>query len=179
MNDIVLIAIKEEAPELAALPHVFCTGVGKVNAALSAARLIEKHRPKRVWNFGTAGGITVGSGIHLCTHFVQRDMDVGPLGFLPGQTPYEQHIILSLGEGGLTCSSGDSFVTDPKLQIPADIVDMEAYALAKACTSTGTAFACYKFISDRADDSSSSEWSADVLEGELASVDILKANGLA
>jgi len=178
MNDIVLIAIREEAPALAGLSHVFCTGVGKVNAALAAARLIEKHRPKRVWNFGTAGGITVGSGLHQCTHFVQRDMDVGPLGFSPGQTPYEEHIILSLGEGGLVCSSGDSFVTDPNLKIPADLVDMEAYALAKACAGTGTAFACYKFVSDRADDGSSSEWSANVHKGELSYLSILQEHGL-
>lgn len=179
MNDIVLIAIKEEAPHLATLPHVFCTGVGKVNAALTAARLIEKHRPKRVWNFGTAGGITVGSGIHLCTHFVQRDMDVAPLGFSLGQTPYEEHIILALGEGGLTCSSGDSFVTDPNLGIPADLVDMEAYALAKACTHTSTLFNCYKFISDRADDGSHSDWSENVHKGETAYLEILREHGLA
>lgn len=179
MNDIVLIAIKEEAPDLALLPHVFCTGVGKVNAALTAARLIEKHRPKRVWNFGTAGGITVGSGIHECTHFVQRDMDVAPLGFSLGQTPYEEHIILALGEGGLTCSSGDSFVTDPNLSIPADLVDMEAYALAKACAHTSTLFTCYKFISDRADDGSHSDWSENVHKGEIAYLEILKKHGLA
>jgi len=179
MNDIVLIAIKDEAPDLAQLPHVFCTGVGKVNAALAAARLIEKHKPRRVWNFGTGGGITVGSGLHRCTHFVQRDMDVAPLGFSPGQTPYEEHIILAVGDGGLTCSSGDSFVTDPNLGIPADIVDMEAYALAKACHSTGTLFHCYKFISDRADDSSSAEWSANVHRGETAYLDVLRAHGLA
>lgn len=179
MNDIVLIAIRDEAPELAQLPHVFCTGVGKVNAALAAARLIERHRPKRIWNFGTAGGITVGAGIHQCTHFVQRDMDVGPLGFSLGQTPYEEHVVLSVGNGGLTCSSGDSFVTDPKLAIPADLVDMEAYALAKACQSTSTEFICYKFISDRADNGSSSEWSANVHRGELLYLEILKKHGMA
>ena len=179
MNDIVLIAIRDEAPALADLPHVFCTGVGKVNAALAAARLIEKHRPKRIWNFGTAGGITVGHGIHRCTHFVQRDMDVGPLGFSPGQTPYEEHIVLAVGNGGLTCSSGDSFVTDPNLKIPADLVDMEAYALAKACKFTETEFVCYKFISDRADDGSSSEWSANVHRGEVSYLAILKEHGLA
>ena len=81
MNDIILIAIQEEAPALAALPNIFFTGVGKVNAALSAARLIEKHRPQRIWNFGTAGGITVEGGLHRCTRFLQRDMLVTALGY--------------------------------------------------------------------------------------------------
>jgi adenosylhomocysteine nucleosidase len=178
MNDIILIAIREEAPEFASLGHVFFTGVGKVNAALTAARLIEKYRPKRVWNFGTAGGITVGSGLHLCTRFVQRDMDVGPLGFKPGQTPYEDHVVLHLGDHGLVCSSGDSFVTDPNLTLPADLVDMEAYALAKACAATGTEFICHKFISDRADGGSSSDWSENVRMGEASYMRVLQENSL-
>jgi adenosylhomocysteine nucleosidase len=178
MNDIILIAIKEEAPALASLPNVFFTGVGKVNAALNAARLIEKHRPRRIWNFGTAGGITVEDGLHRCTRFLQRDMLVTALGFSPGQTPYEDAIALELGKGGLTCSSGDSFVTDSSLHLPADIVDMEAYALAKACHLAGVEFHCYKFISDRADGASSSDWTANVCKGEPCYQQILRKHGL-
>jgi adenosylhomocysteine nucleosidase len=178
MNDLILIAIQEEAPTLAALPNVFFTGVGKVNAALSAARLIEKHKPLRIWNFGTAGGITVEAGLHRCTRFLQRDMLVSALGFPPGQTPFEDAIALELGAGGLTCSSGDSFVTDPALHLPSDLVDMEAYALAKACHQAGVAFHCYKFVSDRADGSSSADWSANVCKGEPSYLHILKEHGL-
>ena len=178
MNDLILIAIQEEAPELAALPNVFFTGVGKVNAALSAARLIEKHRPQRIWNFGTAGGITVEGGLHRCTRFLQRDMLVTALGFQPGQTPFEEAIALELGTGGLTCSSGDSFVTDSALHLPSDLVDMEAYALAKACQQAGVVFHCYKFISDRADGASSSDWTANVRKGEPSYLRILQEHGL-
>lgn len=178
MNDLILIAIKEEAPELASLPHVFFTGVGKVNAALTAARLIEKHAPKRIWNFGTAGGITVEGGLHRCTRFVQRDMLVTALGFRPGETPFEESITLHLGDHGLTCSSGDSFVTDPALHLPADVVDMEAYALAKACAHARVEFHCYKFISDRADGSSSSDWTANVRLGEPSYQRVLREHGL-
>jgi adenosylhomocysteine nucleosidase len=178
MNDLILIAIKEEAPALAGHPNVFFTGVGKVNAALCAARLIEKHRPLRIWNFGTAGGITVDGGLHRCTRFLQRDMLVTALGFDPGQTPFEDALAIEAGEGGLTCSSGDSFVTDSALHLPSDVVDMEAYALAKACHQSGVAFHCYKFISDRADGSSSSDWTANVCKGEPGYLRILEENGL-
>ena len=178
MSDIFLIALRAEAPALAEHSKTFCTGVGKVNAALAAARLIEQKRPARVWNFGTAGGITVGGGIHRCTRFVQRDMDVRPLGFAQGQTPYEEHIVLTLGDHGLTCSSGDSFVTDPALSIPADLVDMEAYAIAKACAHAGVEFLCYKFISDRADGESSGDWSANVHRGEDSYIEVLRQAGL-
>jgi adenosylhomocysteine nucleosidase len=179
MNDLILIAIHEEAPALAGHANVFFTGVGKVNAALSAARLIEKHRPRRIWNFGTAGGITVARGLHQCTRFLQRDMLVTALGFPPGQTPYEETLAIETGTGGLTCSSGDSFVTDSALHLPADVVDMEAYALAKACHRAGVLFHCYKFISDKADGASSSDWTANVQKGESFYIEILRENGLA
>jgi adenosylhomocysteine nucleosidase len=179
MNDLILIAIRDEAPALAALSNVFFTGVGKVNAALTAARLIEKYRPERIWNFGTAGGITVDNGLHRCTRFLQRDMLVTALGFSPGQTPYEDAIAIETGEGGLTCSSGDSFVTDASLHLPSDVVDMEAYALAKACHQAGILFHCYKFISDKADDSSSSDWTANVQNGEASYLKVLREYDLA
>lgn len=166
MNDLILVALAEEAPEMARWPNVFTTGVGKVNASLAAARLIERHRPRRIWNFGTAGGLTVGSGLHRCTRFVQRDMMVTALGFAPGQTPYEPEIALLHGEGGLTCSSGDSFVMGEELPLPADLVDMEAYALAKACLTTDTEFYCFKFISDRADGTSNEDWRENISRGE-------------
>ena len=178
MNDLILIAIREEAPALAKVAGVFFTGVGKVNAALSAARLIERYRPERVWNFGTAGGITVGGGLHRCTRFLQRDMLVSALGFAPGQTPFEDAPLLELGGSGLTCSSGDSFVTDPALSLPSDVVDMEAYALAKACHQAGVEFRCYKFVSDRADADSASDWSANVALGEPYYRRVLEEHGL-
>lgn len=179
MNDLILLAIEEEAPLLARLPNTHLTGVGKVNAALAAARLIERFRPARIWNFGTAGGITVGAGIHRCSRFVQRDMLVSALGFLPGHTPYEEggHL-LDLGGEGLICGSGDSFVTNPELLVRADVVDMEAYALAKACQRAGVELRCYKFISDRADADSSGDWRENVRAGEPHYVEVLRAHGL-
>ena len=123
MKTIVLLALHDEAPELANLPFVFYTGVGKVNAAARAATLIERHKPKHVVNFGTAGGITQPTGFYEATRFVQRDMRCEGLGFSAGQTPYEAMAAVEFG-AGLTCSTGDNFVEDPKLAIPADLVDM-------------------------------------------------------
>ncbi len=179
MNDLVLIALADEAPALSKLPHVFQTGVGKVNAAIAAARLIERYRPKRIWNFGTAGGLTVGNGLHRCTRFLQRDMQVTALGFSPGETPFESNIVLDLGDHGLTCSSGDSFVTTATCEFAADLVDMEAYALAKACLASSTEFHCYKYISDRADDDSHLDWRANIHRGEPYYVSVLQQHSLA
>lgn len=165
MSDIILVALELEAPKMSHWDNVFFTGVGKVNAAMTAAKLIERHKPDVVWNFGTAGGITVDSGIHKVTQFVQRDIVCGGIGCAPGQTPFEQGIVLGEG-GGLTCSTGDNFVSDPNLEIPADLVEMEAYAIAKVCRGAGVEFRCYKYVSDQADSEASAEWSKTVANGE-------------
>jgi adenosylhomocysteine nucleosidase len=167
MNDIILIALREEAPRLALRDNAFFTGIGKVNAAAKTALLIERHRPKRIINFGTAGGITVGTGLHRVTRFVQRDMQCFKLGCLPGETPYEPGgVVLDLGGDGLTCSTGDNFVTDPNLEIPADLVDMESYAIAKICYQLGVEFLCYKFVSDQANETAYQDWAEMVAAGE-------------
>jgi len=172
MNDLILIAIREEAPELGHMMNLFYTGVGKVNAAITAAELIAKYRPQRVINFGTAGGITVGAGLHECTQFVQRDMNCEALGCEPGQTPFETHI--AIGTPGLTCSTGDNFVMNPQLHIPADVVDMEAYAIAKACKKHRTEFLCFKYVSDQANATANTDWRDSVAQGQSHYINKLK-----
>ena len=98
MRNIILIALEQEAPNMAKWDNVFFTGVGKVNAGITAGRLIEEHKPETVWNFGTAGGISVSSGIHEMKNFVQRDMDCTPMGFDEGQTPFEKGSVISFGD---------------------------------------------------------------------------------
>lgn len=166
MNNLILLALPEEAPELAQYANVFFTGVGKVNAAMTTAQLIERYKPTQIINFGTAGGITVSCGLHQVTQFVQRDMQCVELGSLPGQTPLDDTaVVLKLGNG-LVCSTGDNFVTDPVLELPADLVDMESYAMAKVCYKNNIDFVCYKFISDRADDSASTNWETMISAGQ-------------
>lgn len=175
MNEIIVLALPEEAPELSNRPNVFFTGVGKVNAAAKLAQLIERHKPAHVINFGTAGGITVGSGFYPVAKFVQRDMICTGLGLPVGQTPFEDTpVVLDFKEPGLTCSTGDNFVTDPDLSIPADLVDMESYALAKVCYSNQIKFSCWKFVSDQADSDASVDWNAMISAGQSHYIKKLK-----
>ena len=151
------------------------TGVGKINAAMTAAALITQHRPDCVINFGTAGGITVGTGLYQCTKFVQRDMTCEALGCTPGQTPFETDIYIGDSQG-LTCSTGDNFVMNPELIIPTDVVDMEAYAIAKVCKRYNIPFLCWKYVTDSADASAHSDWNSMVGSGEpyyLAQLELL------
>jgi len=171
MKDLILIALEHEAPNMAKWDNVFFTGVGKINAALTAARLIEKFKPLRVWNFGTAGGIKLNSGCHQMFNFVERDK---------GKCPEAIEVMLpkdpiTISNGiGYTCSTGDNFVTDPDLEIPAHVVDMEAFAIAKACQQTGVKFMCYKYISDSADESADTSWLDNVQKGEEYFIKVYK-----
>ena len=166
MDNIILLALRGEAPAMAEYSNVFFTGVGKVNAALTIARLLERHRPQVVWNFGTAGGTPQPGQLYQVGSFVQRDMMATQLGFAPGETPFDEApVTLRLGEG-LTCGSGDSFVTGGDNPLPTDLVDMEAYALAKACWLAGVEFRCFKYISDAADEEAAQNWEKMQAAGE-------------
>jgi adenosylhomocysteine nucleosidase len=174
MNKLILIALEQEAPHMANWPNVFFTGVGKVNAAITAATLIEKYNPDMVINFGTAGGITLDKGIHEIKNFIQRDMKCCELGCEIGQTPFEDCTFISTSGStslmmleGYTCSTGDNFVNGPQDNpVLSDVVDMEAYAIAKACQKENVTFKCFKYISDNADENANEDWSKTVADGE-------------
>lgn len=172
---LVVMALPIEAQgvfEQAGIPVLY-TGVGKVNATMVLTRALAGYRHAgrplpRIVNFGSAGSRRFDTGtVIACTAFLQRDMDVTGLGFDPGTTPYEE-IPAVLGFpspfGELpssTCGTGDSFETGGRA-IACDVVDMEAYALAKVCHVEGTAFACAKYISDGADHAAAADWQANL-----------------
>jgi adenosylhomocysteine nucleosidase len=55
---------------------------------------------------------------------------------------------------------------NPALNIPADVVDMEAYAIAKACVRNKIEFRCFKYITDQADEQAHDSWKQSVSNGE-------------
>ena len=176
MNDIILLAMPEEAPSLVGKENVFFTGVGKVNAAIVAATLIERYMPTRVFNFGTAGGITTThGGIYKCTTFSQRDVILG--GCIVGPQAEILHQPIVISDDGLTLSTGDNFVTDT-YNINADLVDMEAFSIAKACQMANVEFICYKYISDMADENAPDHFVDHVHKGEDYYIEILKKYGV-
>lgn len=176
MNDIILLAMPEEAPNLVHKNNVFLTGVGKVNAAIRAATLIERHKPKRVFNFGTAGGIGVIPGkLYKCTYFSQRDVILG--GCILGPQAEELHAPIKTGTDGVRLSTGDNFVTDT-YGIIADLVDMEAFSIARACQFANVEFICYKYISDMADENAADHFVDSVHKGEDYYIEILKEYGV-
>ena len=74
-----------------------------------------------------------------------------------GKYPFEDNIKIIFSDNGYVCATGDRFVKN-KLEINCDIVDMEAYALAKICKVCNIEFKCFKYISDYANEESSNDW---------------------
>jgi adenosylhomocysteine nucleosidase len=154
--------------ERAGVPVLF-TGVGKVNAAYALTRRLTEYRCAgvalpHVVNFGTAGSQRHVTGALIeCTGFIQRDMDVTGLGVPLGTTPFEdvparlevQPTFASLLQG--TCGSGDSFVISACAH-ECDVLDMEAYALAKVCRFEGCSFNAAKYVTDGADHAAGADW---------------------
>ena len=156
---------------------VLYTGVGKVNATMAlVGRLTDYNyaKPDLVINYGTAGSRKIKKKTLVdCTKFVQRDMDVTGLGFLRGETPFEQdppviiqpqHIDFNPIGRNATCGTGDCFVED-KSQYYGEVVDMEAYALAKVCYNYGVPFISFKYITDGADEQAHEDWEANLADG--------------
>ena len=165
MKEIILIALEHEAP-------IWQIGIMYFPCRKNPRtkfQVIQKFKPIEYgiwnsrWNQSRAS----------CTKwkFVERDK---------GKCPESIEVMLpkdpvSLSFGvGYTCSTGDNFVTDPNLEIPAHVVDMEAFAIAKACLNEHVDFKCYKYVSDSADDTADTSWLDNVQKGEEHFINIYK-----
>ena len=170
-NYLVVAALREEMQNVFELEgiDVLFTGIGKVNAAYTLSRELMRRQlsgtqPLAVLNFGTAGSpIFKTHELVECVQFAQRDMDLTPLGFEYGATPFEDTPVFldvpkrlkQLPRG--VCGTGDSFETStPKLQC--NVVDMEAFALAKICRLEKIPFLSVKYITDGSDHNASNDW---------------------
>lgn len=145
-------------------------GIGKVNAALNAYRLIELFGPDLVINSGVAGGagkMRVGE-LLVAGSVGYYDVWCGP-GTERGQadgyarlfTPYSKVIEIAkkhLGDKNVNyglIATGDVFVATAEeiefihsIYPDAVAVDMESAAIAQACTLTSTEFNIIRVVSD-------------------------------
>ncbi|MCH1501837.1 MAG: hypothetical protein L7S50_06135 [Litoricolaceae bacterium] len=171
-NTLIVVALEDELPtHLVAGWNVLYTGVGKVNAAIAATEAVLETRPIHLINYGTAGALNPSiTGLNRVNHIVQRDMDVRSLGFELGHTPFDTTGHIDLGGPGVSLGTGDHFVTTPP-ELVTDIVDMEAYALAKVARLFSIHFQCWKYISDNANDDAADHWAENVAKGARAFVD--------
>ncbi len=149
------------------------TGLGKVNAAFHTTRCLllppeegaKLRNIKQVLNLGTAGSDSLSMGqIVECVEFVQRDMNLTPLGVPLGKTPLDKTPARLKSQSisnypSVICGTGDSVEvsrTDGELNY--EVMDMEAFAIAKVCYHLNIPFYSFKYITDGSNKSTLDDW---------------------
>lgn len=170
----ILVALKQEVAGIEFDPEkakVIYTGVGKINAAMSASIACAENDCTEIINYGTAGVLNKNLIGKLSKVGVvrQRDMDARPLSEL-GSTPFDSDSSFSgdikVSNAEAVLSTGDNFVTDMP-EIESDLVDMEGYAIAKIAGKFGKPVTIIKYGSDFADSDASNDWEKNVANGAI------------
>lgn len=157
----VMAVTNEYGPHLKARIDPVMTGVGPVEAGVvvahALAKLVANNRlPAIVVSLGSAGSAKLTQAeVYQATSVGYRDMDATPLGFEPGVTPFlGLPATLPLGPfvpgiGQATLSTGANIVFGKAYdRIDADMVDMETYAVLRACQRFQVPLIALRGISD-------------------------------
>lgn len=170
--------------------NLLITGVGKVNASYHLTKKltelkVQQATPKTIINIGSAGSKKYKKGtLVYCHQFIQRDMDCTAFGYEKGITPSDtfsrilshKQILSDIPTG--ICGTGDSFVTTEQVEEDIDVVEMEAYALARVAKIEGIDFIALKYITDGLDETGGEDWQDEVKGSAETTYDYLKKSGL-
>jgi adenosylhomocysteine nucleosidase len=158
----VMAAEAEYGPHLRARIAPLMTGVGPVEAAIAVTRALGERSgalPGLVVSLGSAGSrVLEQCGIYQASSVSYRDMDASALGFPKGQTPFLDlppvlplHTVPGIATASL--STGGNIVSGAAYDgIEAEMVDMETYAVLRACQAYGVPLLALRGISDGADE---------------------------
>jgi len=159
----VMAAEAEYGPHLRKLFTPLMTGVGPVEAGVvlgaALARLkIADALPSLVVSLGSAGSRSLEqTGIYQASSVSYRDMDASPLGFEKGATPFlDLPVVVPLplrvpDIAEATLSTGAGIISgDAYAAVAADMVDMETFAVLRACQFFSVPLIGLRGISDGA-----------------------------
>ncbi|MDR6755091.1 adenosylhomocysteine nucleosidase [Mycoplana sp. BE70] len=137
------------------------TGIGPVEAAVQVTRALAQldasnSLPDLVVCLGSAGSATLEqTEIYQATSVSYRDMDASPLGFTKGATPLlDLPVVVPMplrvpGIAGAALSTGANVVSGAAYDaIDANMVDMETFAVLRACQAFGVPLIGLRGISD-------------------------------
>lgn len=151
--------------------YIMECGIGKVNAAVGAVRMISRLQPDVIISSGVAGGIDAKVGVMevvASTEVVYHDVwcgmgnEYGQVQGMPPMFECSEELCALAGSlqtetrihAGLICS-GDKFITDRteldeiKGKFPQGLaVDMESGAIAQVCHIYDVPFISFRIISD-------------------------------
>ncbi|MDO5640140.1 MAG: 5'-methylthioadenosine/adenosylhomocysteine nucleosidase [Neisseria sp.] len=155
------------------------SGIGKVNAAVATALVIQQFRPGCVINTGSAGGLGQGlkvGDVVVGDRVAHHDVDATAFGYAVGQVPQlpetfasDAKLVEAAGKAAVAFEgasvhrglivSGDQFIhsSDKVAAIRANfdgvqVVEMEAAAIAQACAQLEVPFVVIRAVSDLADE---------------------------
>lgn len=156
----VMAAAPEYGPHLKARFEPLICGVGPVEAAVNLARSLAADKPDVVVSLGSAGSRSLEQAeVFQVASVSYRDMDASPLGFEKGQTPFLDlpvELVLPHRIEGLPAvrlSTGGNIVSGAAYDgIDADMVDMETFALLRACMGYEVPLIGLRGVSDGAGD---------------------------
>ena len=152
-------------------------GIGKVNAAVAAQRMILRYAPDRIINTGIAGSTSLHTNIGwvvIAKNVVQHDMDTTIIGDKPGELflpeekivyiPCDEQMISDLEKACCsagekdhivgTVATGDQFIggNDRRLSLnerfDALACEMEGGSIGQVCRINSVPFAILRSISD-------------------------------
>lgn len=158
----VMAAAAEYGPFLQARINPVMIGIGPVEAAIGTTRALAERAdvlPKLVVSLGSAGSrVLQQCAVYQASSVSYRDMDASALGFPKGQTPLLDlppvlplPTIKSLPTA--TLSTGAAVVSGSAYdRIDAEMVDMESFAVLRACQQFGVPMLALRGISDGASD---------------------------
>lgn len=155
----------EYGPHLRARIKPLMIGVGPVEAAVNlsaelARRATAGALPHLVVSLGSAGSRSLAQGeVYQAVSVGYRDMDASPIGFAKGITPFlDLPAVLPLapripGLKTATLSTGANIVSGAGYDaIGAQMVDMETFAVLRACQKFGVPLIALRGISDGAEE---------------------------
>jgi adenosylhomocysteine nucleosidase len=161
----VMAADAEYGPHLRQRISPLMTGVGPVEAAVVLSSTLARMEavgqlPSLVVSLGSAGSRTLEqTEVYQASSVSYRDMDASPLGFTKGATPFlDLPVVVPLplevpDIPTATLSTGAGIISGKAYDaIEADMVDMETFAVLRACQLFGVPLIGFRGISDGAAD---------------------------
>jgi adenosylhomocysteine nucleosidase len=155
------------------------SGIGKVNAALAASKLVLNHRATMLFVIGTAGALGTRHGAFLLTEAIQIDYGARrPGGFAhfkagawpigEASCPPFKAMAINSALPRARIATSDAFVECPdhaayiRDTLGCDLIDMETAAVAQAADRLGVRWMGVKTTTDGADGGSAGDFSANL-----------------
>lgn len=196
----VMAAPAEYGVHLKARIRPLMTGIGPIEGAVALAAALARLEargdlPDLVLSLGSCGSPTLEhAAVYQASSVSYRDMDASALGFEKGRTPLlDLPAVMPLpcpipGVPTATLSTGGNVVSGAAYEaIDAEMVDMETFALLRACQTFGLPLVALRGVSDgRAELKALEDWTSTLChvdETLAAALDrliaVLEADGLA